>query len=267
LRLARDRKRPLPNLPLRHLSIRVPWHDNGWNGTICNHAKGNAACLVIRNVREKRNDDQEESDGGQSIEDLSKNRWPACMGERGTFMSPFAFDRIVKHPYVGFSEEHMVNGPATFHHPAYCAATIPFRWMSRSDAWTLAEQAELDVDPNREPVHGWLEKNAWVQNQTNQGALLDGFFQRDRARTLALFLLRKADPALRRARPCPDRSRAGHKRRATRPVCVHTLRRPSLVCLGSGNFALGPPRRIGRLSAPVPRDPRPSRRRRVAQSQ
>jgi AAA domain/UvrD-like helicase C-terminal domain len=175
-------------LPLRHISIRVPWHDNGWNGTICNHAKGNAACLVLRNVREERNDDQEEADGGQSIEDLSENRWPACMGERGTFMSPFAFDRIVKHPYAGFSDEHMINGPATFHHPAYCAATIPFRWMSRSDAWTLAEQAELDVDPNREPVHGWLEKNAWVQNQTNQGALLDGFFSAiERERSLCFF--------------------------------------------------------------------------------
>ena len=90
------------DLPLRHISIRVPWHDNGWNGTVCNHAKGNAACLVLRNVREERNDDQEEADGGRSIEDLPKNRWPACMGERGTFMSPFAFDRVVKHPYAGF---------------------------------------------------------------------------------------------------------------------------------------------------------------------
>jgi AAA domain/UvrD-like helicase C-terminal domain len=184
----------MSDLPLSHLSIRVPWHDNGWNGAICNHAKENATCLVLPNIREERNDDQEEADGGRSIEDLPRNRWPACMGERGTFMSPFAFERVVKHPYAGFSEEHQVNGPATFHHPAYCAATIPFRWMSRSDAWTLAEQAELDVDQNREPTHGWLEKNAWVQDQTNQGALLEGFFSAIKPQRSLCFFYAKQTP-------------------------------------------------------------------------
>ena len=29
--------------PLRHLSIRVPWHDNGWNGTVCRVPKHNGA--------------------------------------------------------------------------------------------------------------------------------------------------------------------------------------------------------------------------------
>jgi hypothetical protein len=178
----------MTDLPLRHISIRVPWHDNGWSGTICNHAKGNAACLVVREVRENRNDAQEEADGGRSIQDLPENRWPACMGERGTFMSPFAFDRVVKHPYAGFSDEHVVNAPATFHHPAYSAATIPFRWMSRSDAWRLGEDADLDVDPNREPTHGWLERNAWVQDHHNQRALLEGFFSAiERERSLCFF--------------------------------------------------------------------------------
>ena len=23
------------NYPLRHISIRVPWHDTGWNGSVC----------------------------------------------------------------------------------------------------------------------------------------------------------------------------------------------------------------------------------------
>ena len=32
--------------------------------------------------------------------------WPACVGERGTFMSQFAFDRTVKHPYASFSSQH-----------------------------------------------------------------------------------------------------------------------------------------------------------------
>jgi hypothetical protein len=166
----------------------VPWHDNGWNGTICNHAKGNAACLALKAIRDTRNDGHEETDGGRSIEDLPDKRWPACIGERGTFMSPFAFDRVVPHPYASFSEEHEVNQPATFHHPAYSAATIPFRWVMRSEAWSLAEEFQLDADPDREPTHGWLEHNTWVQNKENQKALLDGFFSAiDPERSLCFF--------------------------------------------------------------------------------
>lgn len=167
----------MTKLPLRHVSIRVPWHDNGWNGTVCRHAANNAACLVLREVRESRDDQRETALAGQSIEDLDQTtQWPACMGERGSFMAPFEHTRIVKHPYATFSDEHAHMKPVQFRHPEYSAATIPFRWMSRDDAWQLAEAHDLDVDPVREPRDGWLERNNWVQDHSNQRALLDAFF-------------------------------------------------------------------------------------------
>jgi hypothetical protein len=178
----------MADLPLRHISIRVPWHQNGWNGTVCSHAKGNAACLVLKEVRDRRDDDQEEADGNASIQDLPPDRWPACMGERGTFMSPFAFDRTVRHPYASFSPAHAHIKPATFHHPAYSAATIPFRWMTRESAFKLAEEFDLGADDRREPEDGWLASNTWVQNYDNQRALLDGFFSAvTRAKSLCFF--------------------------------------------------------------------------------
>lgn len=30
------------NLPIRHLSARIPWHDAGWNGTVCKNPKDNS---------------------------------------------------------------------------------------------------------------------------------------------------------------------------------------------------------------------------------
>ena len=39
---------------LKHISIRVPWHDKKWNGSICDHAKNNSACLVLKNCSENR---------------------------------------------------------------------------------------------------------------------------------------------------------------------------------------------------------------------
>jgi hypothetical protein len=166
----------LTNLPLRHLSIRVPWHDNGWDGTVCSNPKGNASCLALREIRELKDDVRETGLAGLSIEPMKQMQWPACIGERATIMAPFAFTRQVKHPYAGFSPPHAHITPASFHHPAYSAAVIPFRWMSRKDAWEIGRQLDLDVDPEREPMDGWLEHNNWVQDHANQRALLDAFF-------------------------------------------------------------------------------------------
>src|SRR3954467_8506903 len=146
-------------LPLRHVSIRVPEHDGGWDGTICRDPKGNAACLALKEIRDTRDDDREEELAGQSINGRDQTtECPACIGERMTFMAPFEFTRMVKHPYASFSEFHSHIKPAAFHHPPYSAATIPFRWMSRDTAWELAEQLELEVDPTREPTEGFLER-------------------------------------------------------------------------------------------------------------
>ena len=164
-------------LPLRHVSIRVPWHDNGWNGSVCHDPAGNAACLVLKEVRDNRDDAREVALAGASIDDLDQTtQWPACMGERGAIMAPFEHTRIVKHPYASFSAEHAHMKPVPFRHPEYSAATIPFRWMSRDGAWQLGEEYDLDVDPAREPMDGWLEHNNWVQDHDNQRALLDAFF-------------------------------------------------------------------------------------------
>ena len=34
-------------LPTQHLSIRVPWHDSGWNGTVCAKPASNTACRSL----------------------------------------------------------------------------------------------------------------------------------------------------------------------------------------------------------------------------
>lgn len=180
-------------LPLRHLSIRVPWHDSGWNGTVCANPKANAACLVLTEIRDRRKDDAEQRVATTSVAALEQSKWPACIGERATFMAPFEFTRSVPHPYAGFSDEHAHITPASFRHPAYSAVTIPFRWMMRKEAWTIGEEHDLDVDQGREPTDGWLEHNNWVQDHHNQCALLDAFFGAvEPERSLCFFYAKQA---------------------------------------------------------------------------
>jgi hypothetical protein len=46
--------------PLKHMSIRVRWHDTGWDGRACNAPRLNGACLKLKRIVEDRDDDAEE---------------------------------------------------------------------------------------------------------------------------------------------------------------------------------------------------------------
>ena len=64
------------NYPLRHISIRVPWHDTGWDGRVCTAPQLNGACLKLKRIAETRDDDAEKSVAGMSIENLPQSKWP-----------------------------------------------------------------------------------------------------------------------------------------------------------------------------------------------
>ena len=160
--------------PLRHISIRVPWHDTGWDGNVCAAPRLNGACLKLKRIAESRNDDEEDSVSGKSIRDLSQAQWPSCIAERAAFMAPFEYVRMADHPYN--------RGPETTHghfkrtplrHPPYSAPAVPFAWMLREAIESLGKDHQLDVDLGREPDLGFPAK--FVQEHRNQTSLLDCF--------------------------------------------------------------------------------------------
>lgn len=160
-------------LPLRHISIRVPWHDSGWTGRVCNNPKANTACLVLNRIRSDRDDDNEATVAGMPLSDLLPEQWPVCIYERGMFMAPFEFTYRAKHPYSETSELHKHILPTPFRLPKYSAAALPFRWMLKENAWEIAEEFNLECYQDWEPK---LAFNTWVQDYRNQKALLDAFF-------------------------------------------------------------------------------------------
>ena len=163
--------------PIKHLSIRVPWHDHGWDGSVCQCPQQNSGCLVLTNVRENRDDELELSLAGQPIEELAQEEWPPCVGERGTFMAPFALQRLVSHPYCNYSEKHKNLKPTPILHDPYSAAVVPFRWMMGDQAGQIAQEYELQFNTELEPTREQLGfSTIWLQNVNNQKALLDSFF-------------------------------------------------------------------------------------------
>jgi hypothetical protein len=72
------------NFPFRHLSIRVPWHDSGWNGTVCNRPTLNSSCLCLRNIGAKKREDVEEQLKGRSLDNLPEEQFPPCVMDRAS---------------------------------------------------------------------------------------------------------------------------------------------------------------------------------------
>ena len=160
----------------KHLSIRVPWHDSGWTGCVCENPKENTDCLALELIRQEKDDAKEDAVAGRLFSELSQDQLPACAKERGSFMAPFEFIRMVSHPYVETSKLHRHMLPTAFRHPPYSAAGLPFRWMLKKNAWEIADQLELKCDQRLEPELPF--ETSWVQNHSNQKELLDTFFNR-----------------------------------------------------------------------------------------
>lgn len=180
---------------IHHLSIRVPWHDNAWQGTVCNRPLDNGACLVLPRIAELKREDCEERCAGKRVDQLSHGELPACMAERATFMAPFAINRTLIHPYQASSETHRALRPTSLHQPSYSAPAIPFRWMNKDFANEFAEKWRLDYSPEREPTEPkWLADSGWVQNGRNQRTMLEGFFRPVSAEKSLCFFYAKQTP-------------------------------------------------------------------------
>lgn len=159
---------------LKHISIRVPWHDTGWDGRVCTQPHLNGSCLKLKLIGQKRDDAAEEAVAGQSLADLPQEKWPCCVTERMAFMAPFDYTRMANHPYQQTSpgtHGHFAMTP--LHHPVYSASAMPFAWMLQESMAELGEEFGLDVRVEREPHLGFT--TSWIQARENQQALLDCF--------------------------------------------------------------------------------------------
>ena len=160
--------------PLRHVSIRVPWHDAGWAGLVCRAPQLNGACAKLKRIADGKRDDQEIHIAGRGFDDLPREQWPCCVDERVTFMAPFEMEQVKKHALAEVSREHYGHfRPTLQRYPSYSAGIVPFLWMMRKNLNHYRDLLDLDVDEEREPELGY-ETN-WTHEAKNQTALLDGF--------------------------------------------------------------------------------------------
>ena len=191
------------NLPLRHLSVRVPWHDAGWNGTICTDPANNASCLRLPNIHDRRENAVEIELRGRRFDELQSAQLPPCIAERGSFMASFPITRHVRHPYQATSDAHRHYRPTPVEIPPFSAEAVPFRWMRREDAAPLADAFDIVYrdEAEEEARRRMGFPSAWVQDRDNQSNLLDAFFSAiEPERSLAFFYAKEVPHTERRGR-------------------------------------------------------------------
>lgn len=162
----------------QHISVRVPWHDNGWNGTVCKDPALNSACLKLKTICDGKNDKEEESICGQCM--LGYEQQLCCIGEGSAFMSNVDLTRTTRHPYADINKEthgHFIE--TTIRYPAYSFPTKPFAWLMKwkdreDNISKLVNRYNIDYVENREPNLRF--DTIWVQEADNQRAILDRFY-------------------------------------------------------------------------------------------
>lgn len=158
----------------QHISVRVPWHDNKWNGEVCKEPSCNNSCLRLKNIYENRNDVEENIICGQCMAN-HEEKLP-CIGEGSAFMSPVELCKTTVHPYKKMNPEthgHFLETDIIY--PPYSFPARPYAWLMKENIEQLAAIYNIQYNPDIEPVLKW--NSPWIQEADNHKAIFDYFYK------------------------------------------------------------------------------------------
>lgn len=160
---------------MKHISIRVPWHDNNWQGTICKCPSENPFCLTLKNIAESKDNDKEGSLAGEEwceISELKSKEPPYCSGENGGFMNKNPYKRLIRHVYAWGNNPHVNLLPTLLEIPSYTFSGTPFRYLNSKNE---AVQSELDKRIPQIAEDEPNEYSNWVYGSQRQYDILNWF--------------------------------------------------------------------------------------------
>lgn len=166
----------------QHYSFRVPWHEKGWDGSICDNPTENFSCMRLKGINQNRDETLETENAGCRFCEMNCLDKMPCIREGGAFMADDEISVTVTHPYSAWSEYHNHLKPLKETIPAHSYPARPFRWVmktrntgngTRKKIEDLAKESGFSYHSEYEPD---MENKTWVQDGRNQKAIFDAFF-------------------------------------------------------------------------------------------
>jgi len=177
-----------------HLTIRVAWHDNRWNGTVCSAPSHNSFCVALDRIREGRDDIAEDQIAKQPWNTLKPDQMPSCIAESGGFMSPHQWTKVINHPYQANRKTESTHGhlqPTLIIIPPFSTSTVPFWWMLKEHQAEIDESLPEPLPPDEKAPF----PSPWVFGRERQEALSELFFRRVQDnRSLVFFYCKEGTP-------------------------------------------------------------------------
>lgn len=166
-----------------HLSVRLAWHDRGWDGHVCDAPHLNAHCIVHQHIRDSRDDDKERKAAGTPLAELDGwlppcSRDPAAYADRGFV--------IVHQDPLEFRQLPSVSEGI----PPYSSCPAPYRWMREEFFQEVCEAEDLSI---RGPDQA--RSNGWVFEPDRQRELLKRFWGKlEAGRSLVFYYCNHGNP-------------------------------------------------------------------------
>ncbi|MFG2825183.1 AAA family ATPase [Kitasatospora sp. NPDC048365] len=165
---------------VQHLSVRVPWHDTGWTGTVCGDPMANSSCVMLDTIGLSRKPHAEAAQAGQPWSDLDADELPPCVMERGGFLSGRDHEYRRKHPYRYFDALTGLK-ESVVQLPAYSVHAVPYFWLHGTNVNAVLEERPIPgFDPGAEVRARKVlgdSKLQWVLHGDNQKAVIEAFFR------------------------------------------------------------------------------------------
>ena len=175
----------------RHISLRVPWHDAAWDGTVCRDPAANCHCVEYDNISASKNVEVEITQRGVPFSEIATSQLPPCAKESGGFLSAVEWEASHSHPYREWLKETHGHLDVTARRVGpYTALAIPFRWLGRENLEEFTQSHILEPLP--EDTSPAEYASTWVFQPHVQEAILDGFFEPVRPEKSLVFFYTKS---------------------------------------------------------------------------
>lgn len=157
----------------QHISIRVPWHDNNWNGKICKNPKENTSCMVLKNIYENKKAEEEMENINKKLDCI---KCP-CISEGAGFMSNTSLQKTTIHPYAKNknNKTHSHFRETIVEYPEYSIPSVPYALLMKDNIKKKKDIYNIKYNEENEPILDF--KSEWVQDARNHRAIFDYFYK------------------------------------------------------------------------------------------